>query len=331
MEGFIQTVKGMIKKDCLGIVDSHSHLWIDKDDSSSKKESSGFRINNFSIIKRELNRFKNQKIRNISNGHTSIIDCQPGGCGRNGIKLLELFNQTGVNIIAVTGFHKKEYYPPDSPIWRKSKKDAENFFINEIKNNLKEVIVNNTVIHDSNNNEVKIKAGAIKIAFTGTLDGQYSLLTEAAISASLKTGAPIIVHTDRGLKVEKLIAFLEEKEIPLSKVMLCHMDKRADINLHKHLANKSIYLEYDTFNRPKYNPEKNVWPLLIEMIKEGYSDSIMIGSDPADNLSWESISKKGGLGGFFKNLTEKLFNSGIETTDIENIIKKNAQNFLCFN
>jgi len=324
MKDLAQTVKGMIKKDCLGIVDSHCHLWIEEINSGYKKKYPKFIVNDLPIIKKELNKLKNEEILDISEKHAAVVDCQPGGCGRNGNKLLELSELTGVNIISVTGFHKKEYYISHSPIWKMSRKNAAIFFKNEVRNSLMET---SGIDHIDS----KIRAGAIKIAFTGVLEGQYRILTEAAVDASLLTGAPLIVHTDRGLEVEKLVSFFEKKEVPLSRVMLCHMDKRADIKLHKYLADKSIYLEYDTFNRIKNNPEKNVWPLLVEMIKDGYSSSIMIGSDLADNSSWESISKKRGLAGFFKNITEKLSGSGIETADIENIIKKNAQNFLCFN
>ena len=324
MKDLVQTVKGMIKKDCLGIVDSHCHLWIEEINSGYKKKYPKFIVNDLPIIKKELNKLKNEEILDISEKHAAVVDCQPGGCGRNGNKLLELSELTGVNIISVTGFHKKEYYISHSPIWKMSRKNAAIFFKNEVRNSLMET-------SGINYKNSKIRAGAIKIAFTGVLEGQYRILTEAAVDASLLTGAPLIVHTDRGLEVEKLVSFFEKKEVPLSRVMLCHMDKRADIKLHKYLADKSIYLEYDTFNRIKNNPEKNVWPLLVEMIKDGYSSSIMIGSDLADNSSWESISKKRGLAGFFKNITEKLSGSGIETADIENIIKKNAQNFLCFN
>ncbi|MFA5015036.1 MAG: hypothetical protein WC549_05795 [Actinomycetota bacterium] len=313
----------MIKKDYMGIVDSHSHLWIDEVDSSCKKNCSAPAINGLAVIKRELKKYKDTKINSISNGYTSIIDCQPGYCGRNGNKLFELSELTGVNIISVTGFHKKEYYGPYSQLWKMNRKNAAFFFEDEVKNSLAET-------SGSGYKNSRIRAGAIKIAFTGALEGQYRTLTEAAVDTSLTTGVPLVVHTERGLEVEKLISFFEKMEIPFSKIMLCHMDKRADIKLHKYLADKSIYLEYDTFNRSKYDPEKNVWPLLIEMIREGYSSSVMIGSDLANNLSWNEINNKGGLAGFFKSITERLARSGAGTADIENIIKKNTQNFLSF-
>ena len=320
MEDNVQTVKGIIKKDLLGIIDSHSHLWID---TENKQEYEQFRLDDFSLLENELKKFKSEPVMNISESRATVIDCQTPGCGRNVKKLLELSESTGVNIISVTGFYKKEFYSIDSRLWKMSKKDAASFFEDEVRNKMTET-------PDSHNENNQIKAGAIKITFTGTLEGQYGILTEAAIDASLITGAPLVVHTDRGLEVEKLINLFERKEIPFSKIMLCHMDKRADIKLHKALADKSIYLEYDTFNRDKYDPEKNLWPLLIEMIRQGYSSSIMIGTDPVNNSSWNEISKQGGLTGFFRKIAERLSRSGSSTMDIENILKKNTQNFLSF-
>lgn len=325
MKNLLQTVKGMVKMDSLGTTDSHSHLWIDRADF---KENQKFQVDDFSMVKEELKNFKKIKIKYLSDGNASVIDCQPAYCGRNGNRLLELSRLTGVNIISVTGFHKKDYYPQESGIWKMNRKDAENFFIKEIKNNLLE---SSGLLGQQNSNKNNIRAGAIKIAFTGITGSRYEVLTEAAVNASAATGAPLIVHTERGMGVEKLVDFFIKKEVLLSKIMLCHMDKRPDIKLHKHLADKSILLEYDTFSRPDYNPEKNVWPLLIEMIKEGYSSSIVIGTDLADNRMWKDTSRRGGLPGFFESITEKLLDSGAEISDIENIIKINVQNYLCIN
>ncbi|MBA7508574.1 hypothetical protein ES705_00506 [subsurface metagenome] len=65
--------------------------------------------------------------------------------------------------------------------------------------------------------------------------------------------------------------------------------------------------------------------------KEGYIGSVTIGSDLSSNSSWKTINREKGLAGFFKNIVERLASLDIDTADIENIIKKNAQNFLCFN
>ena len=81
-------------------------------------------------------------------------------------------------------------------------------------------------------------------------------MTNAAIRAAIETGVPVIVHTEKGLNVEWFSDYLEEMGIRPQKVVLCHIDKRNDIELHEKLASRGFYLEYDTFLREKYQSGK---------------------------------------------------------------------------
>ena len=307
-DGCIQTVCGRIEKGKLGITDSHTHVWIENVTNTVNLCPV---IKDFSFIKSELINYKTY------NGK-SIIDCQPFECGRDGNKLYELSKESGVNIIAVTGFHKRKYYPSVSKIWKMSKKEAIDFFIKEIQMRLEETISSNKVI----------KAGAIKIAFIGKLENQYLTLTEAALTVAAETDRPIIVHTEKGYNIELLVDFLKERKIDCSKILLCHIDKINDLDLHIDLAKKGYRLEYDTFLRQKYHPQKNVWPLLVNMIKNGYCKSIMIGSDINSINMWKDISRNSGLGSYFNNIKEKLLSMKIGSDVVNRLTGKNASNFL---
>ncbi|MCL5985100.1 MAG: hypothetical protein M1371_00870 [Actinobacteria bacterium] len=307
-EKYILTVKGPIRPDDLGVTDTHNHVWVQR--VGNYTFNSSLIIDDFQLIKRELIKYRDA-------GGYSVIDCQPGGCGRNGNKLYQLSKDTGVNIIAVTGFHKREFYPSSSPIWKMNKRQAANFFIEEIEIGLNETL-------NSGNN---IKAGLIKIAFIDKLEEKYLILTEAAIQAALATNVSIMAHTERGRNVETLITFFEVQGIPLSRVMLCHMDKRNDAKLHKLLADKSLYLEYDTFLRKKYNPDENVWPLLTKMAEIGYHTNILIGSDMGELHMWRQNSQSG-LAGFFTNIIKKMSEINIKKDAIDNMLRGNASNFL---
>lgn len=326
MTDYVQTVTGKKTRETLGIVDAHTHLWIETPRSNCVKEPNHL-LNEFSLVEKELKKFKNCKIVVVSNGNATAIDCQPWGSGRNGNKLNKLSESSKVNIIAVTGFHSRDYYNFNCPIWTMTRKEAVHFFINELKIGLKETFGVRTYCSNLENNRINIKAGAIKMSYVGKLEVQYKILTEAAVEASLLTGAPLIVHTEQGLGIEKLVAFFQSRGIPFSKIMLCHMDKKPDFELHKYLAGESFYLEYDTFLRSKYEPNFKVWPLIIQMINAGYSKAIMIGSDLASNLSWK-IMQRLGLCGFFVVFTEKLLALDIDIKDIKKIVSLNAQNFL---
>jgi phosphotriesterase-related protein len=284
-------------------MDSHNHLWIEEFEGFYKTEEGKER---FKIINEELIRFK-------AAGGKCLIDCTPCGCGRNGNILKRLSEETGIKIIPVTGFHKEKYYM-EHDYWEFNSKEAESIYTNEVTEGLKECIKLKNPMN----------ARLIKIAFTGNLEDHYLNLTNAAINTSKKVGVPILVHTEQGKNVESLIDYFKANAIEPDQVILNHIDKRNDFDLHSDLAEKGYYLEYDTFIRPKYDPEQNVWPLLVKMINAGYEDSLIIGSDIYGTEMWKTVLRDGGLVNFFNSIINKLEVSNIPVKIIDKIIGGNT-------
>jgi len=302
---FFMTVTGLETAHSSSFIDSHTHLWIDTDKSLNSGLS---KIVDFELIKRGLLDFKQA-------GGSLLVDCTPHGAGRNANVLYELSRTSGVKIISVTGFHKKQYYLKDSPLWKMGKDQIIEFFLDEIQNGCTEA------------RSIRSMPGAVKIAFTGILKGQYRILSMAAIEAAKITGLPVLVHTEKGLHTEKLLDFFEENGMDLSRVLLCHMDKNNNTCLHKKLIKRGVYLEYDSFLRPKYDPENNVMPLLKDMVLNGYGKKILIGSDIDTDAMWKDLKKLGGLGVFFKSIEEKLSDLQLKKSDIMPLISLNSYDF----
>lgn len=84
------------------------------------------------------------------------------------------------------------------------------------------------------------------------------------------------------------------------------MDKRPDAGLHQELAKSGALLEYDTFFRHQYEPEKNLWPLLFQMIEAGYSGSIALAMDMADSAMWASMGIGPGMTGLIRIIQARL-------------------------
>ena len=305
----IQTVNNIIRANDLGMVDAHVHVW-----AKIKKHVTGKIIpeaDDFQLIKKNLLDFK-------KSGGDLVVDCTPYGCGRDGNKLYGLSIETGVEIVCVTGFHRREYYFSNPGIWDLNLEEATSFFRQEITEGLKETL----------NMGRRIKPGLIKIPFLGSLDGAYKILTDAAIFAATQTGIPLLIHTEQGLNVEWFSDYLEEKGIKPQKVVLSHMDKRPDIKLHEKLAAKGYYLEYDTFLREKYNPEKYTYKLIDSMIKSGVGNSIMVGSDIFNNNMWENIKNGIGYGCFFTKLKSRISAGNGFSNNSLDIMGRNAARFL---
>src|SRR5690606_39070745 len=124
----VMTVNGPMLPADLGIVDAHSHLYIapvpgGAADAPVLVDEAG--------VGRELAAFR-------AAGGGAVVDCQPGGCGRDGRVLRRLSESSGVHVVAATGFHRRVYYPPDAPLFGLSATAAADYFRDEIANGLAE-------------------------------------------------------------------------------------------------------------------------------------------------------------------------------------------------
>jgi 5-phospho-D-xylono-1,4-lactonase len=116
------TVLGGISHEELGITDAHSHVWIDPVPGGDPQAPV---MNHTSEIRKELQLYR-------AAGGATMLDCQPQGCGRNANQLVSLSEETGVHMLACTGFHRKKYYPPAHPLFYKTAEQAADFFIEEL-------------------------------------------------------------------------------------------------------------------------------------------------------------------------------------------------------
>jgi len=287
----IMSVLGPVLVDSLGLTDAHNHLWIDPVIASCSLHPT--LIEKTSIIT-ELQEYQ-------ALGGKIILDCQPGGCGRNGAKLAELSQASHVQIIACTGFHLKKYYPPGYWLWDADSDAIANHFLQEIETGLSE----------TRNLEKPVKAGFIKIACEETLAQTYPAALSAALEVAIQTGYAIMIHTEKGAAAELIADFFLSHGISARKLVFCHMDKRPDFQLHKDLARADICLEYDTFYRPKYEPEKYVWPLIGSMIEADLGDQIALGTDMAEVSMWKFGGGNPGLAGFLTEIHPRLKSMGL--------------------
>jgi phosphotriesterase-related protein len=262
----VQSVTGPVPAHEIGLADAHSHLWIE---AVRGADPAAPRLDDEDLILRRLETYAEA-------GGQAIVDCQPAGCGRNANRLRRLSATSGIKVIACTGFHRQRYYDSEYPLWRMTAGQAHDFFVGEAEQGLDE----------THNRPEPVLPGFIKIAAEQTLADSPQALFEAAAAACLVTGLAIEMHTERGAGVERFLTFFDDQGVPPERLVFCHVDKRPDFGLHRELAQAGVLLEYDTFLRPKYEPDHNVWPLLWQMIAAGLSASLALATDMAESATW---------------------------------------------
>jgi phosphotriesterase-related protein len=306
--GKVVTVLGPVPPESMGITDAHNHVWIEPVVGSDPGAPV---LADQSNIRAEL-------IEYHQFGGSSQIDCQPGGCGRNGNMLSVLSRATRVNIVACTGYHLKKYYPPDYWLFSAPVEKAVDYFYSEIKQGLEECLLAGKTV----------QAGFIKIACQDTLNSSPTALMEAVSETSRLTGVSIEIHTEKGFSAENFVDFFIKHGVPASQLIICHIDKRPDAGLHSELARAGVVLEYDTFFRPKYHPEETVWPLIQKLCIDGYSSSIALATDLAESVLWNSLGGGPGLVGFISSIRQRLFDQGLDEKIINNLTGGNISNRL---
>jgi predicted metal-dependent phosphotriesterase family hydrolase len=304
-----QTVTGLVPVEQVRLADAHAHAWIAPPEGVPAENR--FELTNYDAIKAELSDFR-------AAGGTTLVDCQPGGCGRDANRLFDLARTTGLHITATTGFHLRKYYPPNSWLWSAPAQKIAAYFVEELTAGMVET-------------GSTIPATTIKVAYEGVIDGQPRVLMEAAAEAARQTGALLLFHTERGANVEALPPFFADRGIDAQRLYLCHVDKRPDIGLHRELAQAGVLLGYDTFIRPQYDPEQGVWPLLKALVAEGLSAHIAISLDLATASMWRHYG--GQVGPIFlpQQIVARLRAEGYPETIIHQLTAQNIASRLAPN
>jgi phosphotriesterase-related protein len=301
----VMTVTGPVAPTELGFTDAHTHTWIEPVPGASPGLP---QLCNQANITAELRDYR-------QSGGKTLVDCQPGGCGRNGRVMQMLSRQSEVQIVACTGFHLKKYYPPDYWLYRShiDLDDLRVYFVREITEGLVE----------TRNQPQPVQAGFIKIACETDLNHTPAHLIEAAALAGRETGTAIEVHTEKGSDADKIAARFQEHGFPLTRLIICHIDKRPDFGLHSELAQAGVTLEYDTFYRDKYEPDKHVWPLLEKMVAAGLGHRVVIATDMAEASMWARLGGRPGQTAFTGQLLPRLQAIGFEENAIQKLLGQN--------
>lgn len=297
------TVTGLISHEHLGITDAHNHLWIAPVPGSSPDNP---RLDQFDVVLGELIEYARQ-------GGEAILDCQPGGCGRDGNKLRELSEASNVKVIACTGFHRKKYYPPGYWLWEASAEKVCDALRSELELGLVETLELTS----------PVRAGFIKIALEASWADCPEALLEGAAAAAQATQATLEIHTEQGALSERACIYFTSMGVSPTQLVFCHMDKRPDLALHQALASFGALLEYDSFYRPKYDPEGNLWPLLEKMVSSGYSDRIALATDMADATLYHSTNGGPGLASLPGELNQRLKSRGIPESARKQLLGEN--------
>ncbi|CAN5183553.1 phosphotriesterase-related protein [soil metagenome] len=261
-ERVVMTVTGPLPANEMGATNAHEHLFL------RSPALAGQELEDPELAVRELREA-------AAGGLKSVVEMTPIGCGRRPALMRAASQATGMPIIAASGYHRDAHYPDGH--WVHSA--SVDLLADRIETDLLEGM------HPADWLEPSLpldaaRAGVIK---AGASYQHISPAEErrlgAAARAARRTGAAVLVHAEVGTCGHEILDVLGGHGLPLDRIILSHMDRNPDPELHVEIAARGAWLEYDTVGRIKYHPDSALLELIEAVARAGHLDRIMLGLD----------------------------------------------------
>ncbi len=260
-EPVIVTVLGPIAPEQLGVTDAHDHLFL---------RSPALPGQEFDDPGRAIEEVGNA----MRGGLQAIVEVTPIGLGRRPAGMRAVAEATGVHLVAATGYHRDAHYLPGHWVRQAAVEVLAQRLITDIREGMHPYDWVSEAPLDP------ARAGVIK---AGASYQRISPLEErrlvAAAIGQQETGAAILVHTEIGTCGHQILDLLAREGVLAERIILAHLDRNPDLELHVELAERGVTLEYDTPGRIKYRPDSQLLDLIDGMVEAGHSDRMLLGLD----------------------------------------------------
>ncbi len=279
----------------------HEHLHIDL---SGFKNNLDCRLDQYDLICQEM---KDLRALGVSN----IIEMTNRYMGRNPQFMLDLMRETGINVVACTGYYQDAFFP-------------EHVAARSVEQLAQEMVDEIVIGIDG----TELKAGII--AEIGSSEGVITPLEEkvfiAAARAHIETGRPISTHTSFSTMGVEQLVLLQAHGVDLSRVTVGHCDLKDNLDNILRMIELGAYVQFDTIGKNNYYPDEKRIAMLHAIRDRGLLSHVMLSMD----ITRRSHLKANGGNGYDYLLTTfipQLRQSGFSQADVDTMLRDNPSKF----
>ncbi|EPJ7071353.1 TPA: phosphotriesterase-related protein [Citrobacter freundii] len=279
----------------------HEHLHIDL---SGFKNNLDCRLDQYDLICQEM---KDLRASGVSN----IIEMTNRYMGRNPQFMLDLMRDTGINVVACTGYYQDAFFP-------------EHVAAHSVEQLAQEMVDEIVIGIDG----TELKAGII--AEIGSSEGVITPLEEkvfiAAARAHIETGRPISTHTSFSTMGVEQLVLLQAHGVDLSRVTVGHCDLKDNLDNILRMIELGAYVQFDTIGKNNYYPDEKRIAMLHAIRDRELLSHVMLSMD----ITRRSHLKANGGNGYDYLLTTfipQLRQSGFSQADVDTMLRDNPSKF----
>jgi predicted metal-dependent phosphotriesterase family hydrolase len=252
----IRTVLGDVDVAEMGFTMPHEHIFTSPQGHGSKVEDDHM-LNDRGKAIEMLEEFKS------AGGHT-IVEATPETWGRDASGMRSVSEETGVHVIACTGYICQEHGMQSEVT------DWDIDYLAEVMvKDLTEGMDGTDVLAGW------IKAGSAYLHITPNEEK----VIRAACRAATEVGCVVHTHTTNGTMGIEQTEIAEDENFDMSRMIIAHVDRQPDAWYHRKMVEKGVSLIYDGPGKAKYYPDSIRIDVLKTLVAEGFEDQIMLTND----------------------------------------------------
>lgn len=299
------TTQGTKTLEQLGLILPHEHIFVDLGPIEAKSYEKAQAAEVITLMQPEL-----EKAREV--GVTALVECTPVGVGRRVDIVKAVSDAATFPVVVATGIYRE----PWIPAWAHEATETKlyEWMLDELTEGIE---------------ETGVKAAWIKLSAgdDGITECETKLL-RAAARAGLATGAVIGSHTIRGAVVLQQLDIIQEVGYDASRFIWIHTQAEPDLVLHKEVAERGAWLEFDALGSEQFS-DRYFLQRLTSLMDAGFTEQLLLSHD----RGWYDPSQAGGgVPKPFTYLSEqflpKLVEAGFEADLVETLTRLNP--FIAF-
>jgi len=286
---FVRTLLGDIRPEQLGFTYAHEHL-VCRPPYWAERGEHDLLLDDADLTARDVEDFARA-------GGRTIVDATAVDYGRDVAAVAAISERAGVHVIGTAGFNKSFLWSAALPVHlRRLVGSYETYgqWIEDADVRALAAFVEREV--EQGMEGTSWRAGQIKF---GTGYNAITPLEEKTLRAAARahhaTGAPIHSHTEAGTMVLEQIELLKREGVDLRHVSFGHMDRNPDPWVHAKAASTGAYLCFDGIGKIKYAPESTRIQCILELVRGGFEDQILISGDTARKSYYRHYAHGPGL------------------------------------
>lgn len=302
----IMTVTGEIAADQLGHTLAHEHLYCDISKYSGRADN---RVMDVELVADELADFHEA-------GGRSIIEMTPEGIGRDAVKLREISEASGVQVISGMAFYDESTYP--EWLHTASVDQIADYLVRQIEEGSEGVRAGLIGELASHNEPAPNPSGY-------QLHEPESRVFVAAAKAQKRTGVAISTHASLGRAGHAQLNVLERAGADLARVVIGHCDAHwhedidLDLQYYLPILERGAYCQFDLIGWTELASDEIRAERIATLVKLGYASKVTLSTDTC-RLS--HLHRNGGRGFdyLWKSFLPRLRQRGVNENEIHSML-----------